>query len=81
VKIWEKSEEIWAKCVKTFTELLYVHWFYKNATQNQNADVFLEIMLYLVLFGQVRGNLRKNPSHPQNLPAPTPMSTITNSIQ
>jgi len=40
VKIWEKSEEIWAKCVKTFTELLYVHWFYKNATQNQNADVF-----------------------------------------
>jgi len=54
------SIEVWAKCVKTFTKLLYVLWFYQNCTQSQSADVFLEVMLFFSSFRQVRGNLGQN---------------------
>jgi len=51
--------KIWAKCMNTFAKSLYVLWFYKNGTQNQSADVFLEVM-FLFSFGQVGGNLGRN---------------------
>ena len=52
--------EIRAKCVNTFAKSLYVLWFYKNSTPNKSANVFLwRSCFYLVLFGQVRGNLGK----------------------
>jgi len=54
--------EIWAKYVNTFAKSLD---FYQNGTQNQNADVFMEIIFFGVFFGQVWGNLGKYPSHPQ----------------
>jgi len=31
--------------VQTFAKLLYVGLFYKNGTQNESEDVFLEVML------------------------------------
>ena len=60
---WKSGQNlwgIWAKCVKTFAKSLYVLWFYKNSTPNESANVFLWMScFYLVLFGQVRGNLGK----------------------
>ena len=59
MKIREKSVDIWAKYVKTFAKSLYVLWFCKNGTQHQSANFFWRSSLYLVLFGQVRGDLGK----------------------
>jgi len=78
---WKSGQNLW-KFGQNVAKSLYVHWFYKNGTQNQSVDRFLESCFYLFLFGQVRGNLGKNPSHPQkftcsythaltNIPPPT----------
>jgi len=50
VKIRAKSVEIWAKYVDTFAKSLYVLRFYKNGTQNQSADIFLEVMFLFSSF-------------------------------
>jgi len=50
--------EIWEKFVETFAKSLYVLSVFKNGTQNQSADVFFwRSCFYLVLLGQVKGNL------------------------
>ena len=112
VKIREKflkirviTMEIWVKCVKTFAKLLYVLWFYKNGTHNQDAHVFvfLEVMflweiwaslvelwakmvLEVLWFEKLRqhffegiflGVFFGQVCSPQNLPAPTPMKTLS----
>jgi len=41
---------------------------------------FLEVIFFGVFFGQVWGNLGKNPSHPKHLPAPTPMLRLASHI-
>jgi len=43
--------------VKTFAKLLET--FVKMEGKNQNADVFCFEVIFLVFFGQVRGNLGK----------------------
>jgi len=44
----------------------------KNEAQNTMKLFFWWSLFYGVFFGQVWEKSGKNPSHPQNLPAPTP---------
>ena len=56
--LWKFWQNLWKR---SQNRCMYVLWFYKNGTQNQGADVFFfrRSCLYLVLFGQVRGDLGK----------------------
>ena len=52
--------EIWAKYRKMFPKSLYVLWFYKKAPKiKMQTFLFWRSYLYLVLFGQISGNLGK----------------------
>jgi len=81
VKIWAKSPEIRENvrkfepkmCQPTFAKLLNVRSFYKNGTQNESEEFFLEIIFFRFFSGKFAEAWAKIFPTPKNLPAPTPM--------
>jgi len=60
MKIREKSVKIWAKCVKTFANRFMPFGFTKMAPEIKvQTFLFLEVMFFQFVFGQVKGNLSK----------------------
>jgi len=72
-KLQAKCEEIWAKYVQTFAKLLYVRLFYKNGTQNESKDVFLEVICIGFFSGKFAEICAKIIRNPKTFPVPTPM--------
>jgi len=77
MKIWAKSLKIWAKMAPNVVSLK--KWRHLTFAEKQIKTFFASHTKKVgksrtKFFGQVWKNFGKNPSYPQNLPAPTPMA-------